>query len=69
MGGGEPPTGERPRWSFTWLLRIQRTGHRRRPLPPDLSGHRLLRAALWVALAGVLLVEVWLGIVLGVLPR
>ncbi len=67
----EPPERERPRWSFTWLVRVQRTGRNRRELSAgdEQRSGRLWRAALWLAVIAVLLVEVWLGIILGVLPR
>lgn len=61
--GGEPPDGDRPRWSFTWLLRIQRVARR-----TD-DERRVGRAVLVAVLAAIILGEVIFGIWLGILPR
>ena len=66
----EPPKDERPRWSITWLLRIQRTGRNRRaegPDAPNPSG-RWFRWFSWGVLL-LLLIEVAVGVWLGLIPR
>lgn len=70
MGGEEPPTN-RPRWSFTWLLRIQRVGRDRRERQVDGEVDRkdlALRIGGYVILALVLAFEVWLAVRLGFQP-
>lgn len=69
MAGGEPPTGDRPRWSFTWLLRVQRVGRNRRSLGDGPNGARTTRWVVYVVLGGVILIEVAFGLWLGILPR
>jgi hypothetical protein len=66
----EEPPGERPRWSVTWLLRIQRTGrHRPTPRPDDTPQPRLVwRVLPWVVL-GALIIEVAILVWLEVIPR
>jgi len=50
--GDEPPPGDRPRWSFTWLLRFQRTGRNRPAPPPDGGrGGLITHWVFWVLLA------------------
>jgi hypothetical protein len=69
-----PPSsgdGERPKWSITWLLRIQRTGRNRSPLPltrMDKVTVGFAKAFPWAVLL-LLLIEVGLLVWLGVLPR
>lgn len=66
-----PPDGERPRWSITWLLRIQRTGRDRRepPAGSDVPQPRMVWKILpWIVL-GALIVEVAILVWLDVLPR
>lgn len=70
MSEGEPPTdGERPRWSFTWLLRIQRTGRNRLPRGAGQAGpgSTFSRLFPWAVLL-ILLIELALGIWLGHFP-
>jgi hypothetical protein len=70
-GGGS----DRPRWSFTWLLRIQRTGRSKAP-PVGSDGmtpneRRMVGASRlfpWAVIL-LLLLEVGLLVWLGVLPR
>lgn len=73
MPRGEPPPGDRPRWAFTWLLRIERLGRNRRERPADNGEHldtegRLRRWAIIVVVA-MLLIEIAVGVWLGYLPR
>jgi hypothetical protein len=69
---GEEPPVERPKWSITWLLRIQRTG--RNKLPPagmtrgDQRWIAMSRLFQWVVV-GMLVVEIALLVWIGVLPR
>ena len=68
--GAEEPPGERPKWSFTWLLRIQRTG-RNRVVPAngeESSRSMWSRLFPWAVIL-LLLLEVGLLVWLGVLPR
>ena len=65
------PDRERPRWSFTWLLRIQRTGRNRAVTSGD-SATMTPRARRWLIAAvifGIIIAEVIFGIWLGILPR
>jgi hypothetical protein len=67
----ETPPGERPKWSITWLLRIQRVGRNRRELPAEQEGERR-RLNKWLFIAiigGIIIAEVIFGIWLGILPR
>jgi hypothetical protein len=67
MEGEEP--GERPKWSVTWLLRVQRIGRNRIPQntdPTTRSGFG--RFFPWVVVL-ILLIEVGVLVWLGVLPR
>jgi hypothetical protein len=64
--------GERPRWSFTWLLRIQRTGRNRREGVGGADQTVTPRLRRWIIVAiigGIVLAEVIFGIWLGILPR
>ena len=64
----EPP-GERPKWSFTWLLRVQRVGRTRPPdAPPDSPGRSFARWFPW-AVVLLLIIQVSVLVWLGVLPR
>lgn len=67
MTEGEPPSGDRPRWSFTWLLRIQRVGRNRAVEAPGDGRQR--RTILYVMLGGIIIIEVAFGLWLGILPR
>lgn len=63
---------ERPRWSFTWLLRIQRTGRNRRPAGAEDSQTVTPRLRRWIIVAiigGIVIAEVIFGVWLGILPR
>lgn len=63
---------DRPRWSFNWLLRIQRTGRDRRERAADdaaREGRTIGRWVLIVVIGGVLIIEIALGLWLGVIPR
>ena len=62
------PGGERPRWSFTWLLRVQRTGRNRPPGDDSPQPGGFSRLFPWAVLL-LLLIEVGLLVWLGVLPR
>jgi hypothetical protein len=69
----EEKPGERPKWSITWLLRVQRVGRNRSPLPPqataaDRAAAGFSRLFPWAVLL-LLLLEVGLLVWLGVLPR
>jgi hypothetical protein len=69
----EEPPGERPKWSITWLLRIQRVGRNRptyREMDAEPPFHKSM-AFKWFAWSIVLLlaIEVAIGVWLGVLPR
>lgn len=66
--GSNDTDPERPRWSFTWMLRIQRVGRNRR-LEGDGSKEPVFRW--WATLIVVLLliVETATLVWLGVLPR
>jgi hypothetical protein len=59
---------DRPRWSITWLFRLQREGRR-----PQVDGDTPAPSLLWKALPWLvllaLLVEVAIGVWLGLLPR
>jgi hypothetical protein len=63
-----PEEGERPRWSFTWLLRVQRTGRNRPPDGGDGPGRNFSRWFPW-AVVLLLIVQVTVLVWLGVLPR
>lgn len=65
--GDQPP--DRPRWSITWLLRIQRTG-RRRDRELDADGAKLERnhRVLLVLLIAVVGAETIILVLLDVLP-
>jgi len=61
--------GDRPRWSFTWLLRIQRTGRARPPVDPNapqVSG--FWKAVPWIIMLA-LGIEIAIGVWLDILPR
>lgn len=63
--------GERPKWSITWLFRIQRIGRNRSPLPlttGDKASLGFAKLFPWAVLL-LLLVEVALLVWIGVLPR
>jgi hypothetical protein len=62
--GAEPPH-ERPKWSVTWLFRVQRVG-RNRPLNGSAQGFS--RWFPWAVLL-FLAIEIALLVWIGVLPR
>jgi hypothetical protein len=69
MTEDEQQPGERPKWSFTWLLRIQRTGRNRAPVADD--GPRVTgfwKAVPWIVML-VLGIEIAVGVWMGLLPR
>jgi cytoskeletal protein RodZ len=63
---------DRPRWSITWLLRIQRTGRQRRKPRPTASGNGSGGTGFqwfsWSVLA-FLVIEVAILVWQGFLPR
>ena len=71
----EEPPGERPKWSITWLFRVQRVG-RNRPLAGGQNGATrgdrvaagFSRLFPWAVLL-LLVLEVGLLVWIGVLPR
>ena len=73
MAEESPEPDERPRWSFTWLMRVQRVG-RSRPIQP-LAGDEetpkpstFMKLVPWIIM-GALGVEVAIGVWLDLLPR
>lgn len=62
--------GERPRWSVTWLFRLQRVGRNPRPREPGEPGNRHLISRIfpWAVLL-LLIIEVAVGVWLGLIPR
>jgi hypothetical protein len=73
-GLDEQQPGERPRWSFTWLLRIQRVGRNRRVETSltDADGEPKM-TAFWKAVPWIILlalgVEIAIGVWLDLIPR
>lgn len=66
--GDEPPSGDRPRWSFTWLLRIQRIGRDRALRREAEGGQSLLTHWLFWVLLAVVGLEAIALVLLDVLP-
>jgi len=65
-------TGDRPRWSVTWLIRIQRIGRDRREREIEANNEaqsRVARVIVAITLGAIALIEVAIGVWLGVLPR
>lgn len=68
----EGPHGGRPHWSVTWLFRIQRTGRDRHERDIDAGEYherRWGRVIVYIALGAIALIEIGVGVWLGVLPR
>jgi hypothetical protein len=61
-----PPDDDRPKWSITWLFRVQRIGRNRagQPDAPMRGGHWFS----WSVLL-LLLVEIAVLVWLGIIPR
>jgi len=63
---------DRPRWSINWGLRIQRIGRNRRERELDgtQASRERMRIRLGYAVLGlVLLIEIAIGMWIGILPR
>ena len=69
MVGDATPPGERPRWSFTWLVRLQRVG-RNKPTELQQEGAKIQRnhTLLLVILVAVVGAETIVLVLLDVLP-
>jgi hypothetical protein len=68
----ERPPGDRPRWSFTWLMRIQRISRDRAERQTDGEVERkstIAKVIGYVILGIVIAAEIWFGVYLGLLPR
>lgn len=68
--GEEPTPGDhRPRWSFTWLLRIQRTGRpHREPMENESAKIEKSHRVLLLILLAVVGAETIILVLLDVLP-